>query len=339
MKKKYFIGIDVSKHTLDVAFIINELSSFSKPVWKQFNNTLQGLQQMKKWLTEMKVPLSKQTLVVIENTGIYHRLLWYFFSSLQTDFCIENAAQVKWSLGIARGKNDKVDSRRLALYAARHADRLKPTPALHQHVLPLKDLLALRNKLLVQIRSITTGINELKHTGVSSSVVTSSKKLVQAAVSGLQQSLKKVEQEIKNTLRKDKDLLDVYKRLITVPGIGHITAIYLICCSNVFTVCTSGKQLACYCGVVPFDHQSGISIKGKHHVHKMANKELKKLLHMCALSAIKNYSEFKAYYNRKKAEGKHAMSILNAIKNKLVLRAFAVAKNERDYVDNYKKAA
>jgi transposase len=93
-----------------------------------------------------------------------------------------------------------------------------------------------------------------------------------------------------------------------------------------FTICTSGKQLACYCGVVPFDYQSGISIKGKHHVHKMANKELKRLLNMCALTSIKNYKEFKHYYERKKREGEHAMSILNAIKNKLVLRTFAVVK-------------
>ncbi len=60
---------------------------------------------------------------------------------------------------------------------------------------------------------------------------------------------------------------------------------------------------------------------------------------MCALSSIKNYPECKEYYERKKSEGKHAMSILNAIKNKLVLRAFAVVKNERLYVDNYKKTA
>lgn len=339
MQKKYFIGIDVSKHTLDVAFIIGEYSSFSKVLWKQFNNTLQGLQQIRKWLTEMKVPLSSQTIIVIENTGIYHRLLWQFFSSLNIDLCIENAAQVKWSLGIARGKNDKVDSRRLALYAVRQQDRLKPTPVLHAAVMPLKDLLTLRNKLLVQINAVATGIKELKHTGLTSSFTADTKKLLQPAINGLKASLKKVEQQIKVTLRTDKALFDIYKRLITVPGIGHITATYLICCSNMFTMCTSGKQLACYCGVVPFDHQSGISIKGKHHVHKMANKELKRLLHMCALTCIKNHKEFKEYFERKKGEGKHAMSILNAIKNKLVLRAFAVVKNERNYIDNYTKAA
>ena len=335
----YFIGIDVSKHTLDVAFIVNELSSLSKPVWKQFNNTLQGLQQMKCWLTEMHVPLSDETIVVIENTGIYHRLLWQFFSSLHMEICIENAAQVKWSLGIARGKNDKIDSRRLALYAVRNADRLKPTPALHSAVMPLKDLLTVRNKLIVQTRSIETALKELKHVSTSLADIAALNKLLQPALKGLQQSLKQTEQKIKTVLKQDDAVYKTYKLLNTIPGIGHITAVYLICCSNMFTMCTSGKQLACYCGVVPFDHQSGISIKGKHHVHKMANKELKRLLHMCALTSIKNHEEFKDYYERKKQEGKHAMSILNAIKNKLVLRAFAVVKNERAYVNNYAKAA
>ena len=339
MQKKYFIGIDVSKHTIDVAFIIRQQEDYSKIVWKQFVNKLPGLQSMKEWLAEMEVPLSDETIVVIENTGIYHRLLWPYFSHLQVDLCIENAAQVKWSMGIARGKNDKVDSRRLALYAVRHADRLKPTPALQKNVMPLKDLMALRTKLLVQIKGITTGLKELSGLSASAAFDKATAKLLHPALKGMQQSLKKIEKEIKAIIKKDTAIGDIYKNLITVPGIGHITALYFICYSNAFTLCKSGKQLACYCGVVPFDYQSGISIKGKRQVHKMANKELKHLLHMCALTSIKNHPEFKDYYNRKKAEGKHALSILNAIKNKLVLRAFAVVKNERPYVDNYKKVA
>ena len=322
-----------------VAFIIHQSTSLSKPVWKQFDNTTAGLKLMHKWLKEQGVLLNAECIVVIENTGIYHRLLWHFFSSMQVDLCIENAAQVKWSLGIARGKNDKVDSRRLALYAIRHIDRLKPTPTLHSTVMPLKDLMALRNKLLLQINNLQTGIEELKGISISASFAADAKKLLQPAVDGLKQSFKKTEQKIKDVIKADKDLLSMYKKLITIPGIGHITAIYLICCTNMFTLCNSGKQLACYSGVVPFDHQSGISIKGKPHVHRMANKELKRLLHLCALSCIKNYPEFKEYYNRKKQEDKHPMSILNAIKNKLVLRAFTVVKEDRNYVDNYKKAA
>ena len=339
MKKRYFIGIDVSKHTLDVAFIIYDNSSLTNPIWKQFSNTLNGLQQIKKWLAQLHVPLNDNSIIVIENTGIYHRLLWRFFSSLNIDVCIENAAQVKWSLGIARGKNDKVDSRRLALYAARHADRLKPAPALHSAVITLKDLLAVRNKLVVQRGSFETIIKELKQTTASPKDIAALSKLMQPALKGLHQSLKQAEQKIKDVLKQDDAVYKTYKLLNTIPGIGHITATYMICCSNMFTLCNSGKQLACYCGVVPFDYQSGISIKGRHHVHKMANKELKRLLHMCALTSIQNYPEFKDYYERKKLEGKHSLSILNAIKNKLVLRAFAVVKNERAYVDKYIKAA
>jgi transposase len=277
--------------------------------------------------------------VVIENTGIYHRLLWQYFSLLQLDLCIENAAQVKWSLGIARGKSDKVDSRRLALYALRHQDRLKATPVLHRSVMPLKDLMTLRTKLLVQIKGITTGLKELSGVSVSSGFVKETTQLLQPALRGMEQSLKKIEKHVKDIIQKDETIRQIYQRLITVPGIGHITAVYFICCSNVFTMCKTGKQLACYCGVVPFDYQSGISIKAGRQVHQMANKELKHLLHMCALTSIKNHPEFRDYYLRKKKEGKHALSILNAIKNKLVLRAFAVVKNERAYVDKYANAA
>ena len=338
MKKKCFIGIDVSKHTLDTAFIIRHGDTLTDPVWKQFSNTHSGLKEMNRWLLEMKISLDQHIVIVIENTGIYHRLLWQYCSKLQVDLCIENAAQVKWSLGIARGKNDKVDSRRLALYAVRHADRLKPTPGLHNNIMALKDLLTLRTKLLVQSRSISTGFHELKNVSDTATMRTM-QKLLRPAQDGLKESLKRVEEQIKAMVSKDKELSRIYMLLLTIPGIGHITAVMLMCCTNLFSLCSSGKQLACYCGVAPFDHQSGISIKGKSRVHRMANKELKRLLHLCALTVIRHKQEFKLYYERKKQEGKHPMCILNAIRNKIILRVFAVVKNDRPYVNNCIQAA
>ena len=71
----------------------------------------------------------------------------------------------------------------------------------------------------------------------------------------------------------------------------------------------------------------------------MANKELKALLHMGARSAVQHKAEFKQYYKRKEKQGKHHLEILNAVKNKIVLRAVAVIKNQRKYVDNYATAA
>ena len=61
--------------------------------------------------------------------------------------------------------------------------------------------------------------------------------------------------------------------------------------------------------------------------------------HRCALTAIKYYPEFKQYFERKKAEGKNGMVVLNAIRNKLVLRVVAVVNNQQTYVNNCQIAA
>ena len=66
----------------------------------------------------------------------------------------------------------------------------------------------------------------------------------------------------------------------------------------------------------------------------MANKDLKKLFHLCALATIQHCQELKTYYNRKKDEGKHPMSILNAVRNKIALRAASVVNNQKPYVEN-----
>ncbi|MEM6845936.1 MAG: IS110 family transposase, partial [Bacteroidota bacterium] len=67
----------------------------------------------------------------------------------------------------------------------------------------------------------------------------------------------------------------------------------------------------------------------------LANKDVKKLLHMAALSAINNCEELRSYYQRKVAEGKNKMSLINAVRNKLILRIFAVVRSNRKYEKNY----
>ena len=333
MKKKYFIGIDVSKQTIDVAFIIQQGDRKTQPCWKVFDNNTYGLHQMKVWLQSNGIPFNQHSLFVIENTGLYHRLLVKFCNDHHLRLCIENGAQVKWSLGIARGKSDKVDSRRLVTYAVRFADRLKPSSALHQGIQAIKDLITLRNRHMVQMRSLQTHLKELKAT-TNAKAVKELEKMHTPLIKAMKAAIKKTEMAITDKISTNKLTKRQYTLLLSIPCIGPVTASYLIACTNAFTTCSSGKQLACYCGVVPFEYQSGISIKGKHHVHKMANKNLKALLHLCAISSIKYVAELRNYFNRKVEEGKHKMSIINAIRNKLVLRAFSVIKNDRPFVYN-----
>jgi transposase len=338
MKKKYFVGIDVSKQTIDVAFIIQDGQQRTQPCWKIFTNNEHGFCQMKTWLQNNYVPFNEDTLFVIENTGLYHRLLVKFCNKHQLQLCIENGAQVKWSLGIARGKSDKVDSRRLAVYAVRFADRLKPSSVLHEGIQAIKDLITLRNRHMVQLSSLQTYLKELKIT-TDPNAVKELQKIHAPLIKAMKATLKKTETAIVKKIEENELTKRQYMLLLSIPCIGPVTASYLIACTNAFTTCSSGKQLACYCGVVPFEYQSGISIKGKHHVHKMANKNLKALLHLCAMSSIKYVDELRNYFNRKVEEGKNKMSIINAIRNKLALRAFSVIKNDKPFVENVCKAS
>jgi transposase len=296
------------------------------------------MKTLHKWLKKHKVSFDENTLLVIENTGVYHRLVWDYCSTHGLPLYIGNATHIKYSFGIARGKNDKIDSERLCTYAFKNADELKATPVLNPVFVKLKDMMTARSRLLAQQNSIKVYLKELK---LSNSKETQQiiEQAHQAALEGLKQSLKTVEQQIQQMIQQDAAIKNNYELLRTVPGIGHLTAVYLICCTNNFICKITGKQLASYAGVAPFSNTSGTSIKGRDKVHKMANKDLKKLLHMGAISAITHYPEFKDYYERKVKEGKHEQSVINAIRSKIALRAVAVINNQEKYVNKYKKAA
>lgn len=334
---QFFIGIDISKPFFDAALMPVVQHQRKEAICAKFDNTLEGLKKFSKWLKSNKV-VFENTLLVIENTGIYHRLLWAFCTKYHLPIHIGNAAHIKWSFGIARGKNDTIDSLRLCHYAFKEAEMLKAQPPLNPVVMQLKDLMTARTKLLSQINSLKTYLKELKNVNdihIQLTIETAHKQ----AIEGMQTSLNNLEEAISTLVLEHADLKKNYELLKTVPGVGHLTAVYLICCTSNFVTKLSGKQLACYAGVVPFEHTSGISIKGRNRVHPMANKDLKRMLHLCAMTAIRTYPEFTQYYERKKKEGKHSMSVLNAIRNKIVLRVVAVINNQKAYVENISIAA
>ena len=136
---QFFMGIDVSKPYFDAALLSVIEHKKGEMICERFDNSHEGIKSFEKWLKSHKVSFDSNTLLVIENTGIYHRLLWSFCSKKNLPIHIGNAAHIKWSFGIARGKNDKVDSQRLRHYAYKEAEELKASPALDPVLLQLKD--------------------------------------------------------------------------------------------------------------------------------------------------------------------------------------------------------
>ncbi len=84
--------------------------------------------------------------------------------------------------------------------------------------------------------------------------------------------------------------------------------------------------------VAPFEHTSGISIRGKTQASLLANKEVKVYPTRAAVTAIVWDPQMKAYYKRKVAEGKHKASLINAVRAKIIARAFAVIRRQIPFV-------
>ena len=160
-------------------------------------------------------------------------------------------------------------------------------------------------------------------------------KSYEAGIKGLQKDIEQIEKDIWELIKKDKGLLQMFMLIVSIPSVGKITACHFICYTNEFKRMKSGKHLAAYCGVVPFKKDSGTSVRYKPKLPPQANKILKTLLHLCAVTAIKMKGAFAAYYKRKIEEGKNGLIAINGIRNKLALTIAAVIRTGEPYKENY----
>jgi len=153
----------------------------------------------------------------------------------------------------------------------------------------------------------------------------------QAAIRQYDKESMELERLIQTEIKKDKDLHQNIKRIMSVPGIGKVTAWTIAVKTKGFTRLTDPRKLACFAGVVPFEQQSGTSLKTKARVSKMADRQLKTVLQMAAMRAVRMENELKYFYQKKVNQGKNKMSVLNAVRNKLLHIAMAVIKNQSFY--------
>ena len=92
---RFFIGIDVSKPYFDASLLTVVDHQKKEIISERFDNSSDGIKVFNKWLKANKVSFNQDTLLVIENTGFYHRLIWSFCSSKNLSLHIGNAAHIK----------------------------------------------------------------------------------------------------------------------------------------------------------------------------------------------------------------------------------------------------
>jgi transposase len=330
MKKLFVIGIDVSKDKLDVFFHTSS-KHFIVP------NSPNGYRELLKVIVKDEKQILNDVLICFENTGKYSKQLSVFLEASNIKFHMSPAIAIKRSLGLVRGKNDKVDSKRIALYAYEKIESLELTKLPGYKIDQIKSLLTLREKF---IRHRTAYKNDMKD--VFDCYKEGETKLLRdmqlELIDKLTEKISIIEKEILTIIKSDESMYKNYNLINTIKGLAKINAFYFIAFTENFTAFSNAKKFACYSGIAPFPYSSG-TIKGKDRVHCFGNKRMKSILDLAAKSSIR-YGEFKAYYNRRVNElGKNKMSTINIIRNKIVARVFAVVKRGTPYVDLYKFAA
>jgi len=304
MTSSLFIGVDISKATLDVSVL--SISEKNTSPYQQFTNDKKGFGQLLKWLKENSQGLPTTAWkVCVENTGVYSLELNCFLHDEGIWQCLENALQIKRSMGVMRGKSDKADAKTIALYAYRFSDQLKQYIMPGKTLLRLRALFAQRERLVGMHRSLQLAIQSLK--SYEKTLVKDISKQNETLLKNLASQIKTIDEALKECL-KEESLQTTAKQIQSVPGIGPQITAYVLIVTRGMQSFTTARQFACYSGCAPFEHSSGASVRRKTKVHFIANRKMKSLLHMAAINAITFDGELKAYYQRKVAEGKNPMS-------------------------------
>lgn len=333
-KYSFHVGIDVSKLKLDVCILQIEKMGILKEF--EILNNKSGIKRMIGVLKSLKISV-EHTLFCFENTGIYSLPLSIFFSESGRDYWEVPALEIKKSKGITRGKKDKTDARDIAMYSVRNIDKFTPSSIPEVDIQKLALLFSEREKVVKSIKLFTSTMEGVSF--IPNSILKAVSSENKKTTVFLKKSLKVIEAKILAIIKQNEVLNNQFKLLKSVPGIGNVTAQYMIISTRGFKKFTEWRKFACYSGIAPFEYSSGSSIRGKTRVNHLADKKMKSLLQMAAMAAVKHDAETKEYYARKVDEGKNKMLVYNNIRCKVVSRAFAVIKRSSPYVDVRKYAA
>jgi transposase len=323
MKRKWFIGIDISKRTLDV--VIYDQENIKAKSHFKVDNDIKGFKKMMKLFKTEKVAFDS-AFICLEYCGVYGLEIGFFLEK-KISFCFCSPLHIKRSLGLTRGKNDKLDAFKIARFSYLFRDELSPSSMPTATMLKLKNLMGERHRAVKAATIDKQVLKELSGQLDRKAVLRSRKRLKVLAA-----DISAIEKEVMTLIIENPELKKNYDLLITITGIAIVNATMMILCTNNFEGITNARSFACYCGVAPFEYTSGSSVRGKTKVSNLANKRMKANLTNAARSAIVHDPELRIYYKRKREEGKAYGTILNAIKFKLITRVYAVINRGTPFV-------
>ena len=295
MESFYFIGVDVSKKKLDFCVMF------------------------------------EGEVVHEEKTANHPSAIMALIHHLEENYGIENPAEIKYSSGVQRGKNDKVDAKRIAIYACRFQDKVQYYERPTEDIERLKQLESERTLYVNDLAKYKGQLNDQKDY-MPKDLYERKIKRLQALMEDLEEAIQAITEEMDEVINSCPVLSRQKELLMSIDGVGRVVATNMIIVTEAFTRFEDPRKFNCYAGVAPFSYSSGSSQHSKARVSHRADKVMKRLLHLAAVAVTHRVGgELKMYYERKVAEGKNKMSVINALRAKIVARMFAVIKRNEKY--------
>lgn len=317
--KKLCCGIDVSHSTLDVCYQ-NNLGEFFH--LKVGNNN--------KGYATILEHTGIDYHFVMEATGVYYIRLAFYLHEQGCQLSVVNALSIKRyiQMHLERNKSDKKDAAWICRYAIEQCPPYWEMP--DSAYFESKQLYNTIREYTEQIKRFNNQLHSLRLLPVPS-----------------KDTIKSLE-KVKKQLAKEIQLLEVklqsklqewqpaqLKSVGSIKGIGKRATAMLIVYTQGFKNTHSHRQLISFAGLSPTEYSSGSSIQGKPRIYKRGGKNLRDVLYMCSMNAIKTNPACKTLYERLRGNGKTGKQALIAVCNKLLKQVFAVVKNNSLYQPNY----
>lgn len=310
-----FVGIDISKDTIDVYDALE--GHF------QFNNNLKGFSLFKK-------RLSADHWCVMEATGCYHQRLAIYLYERGIRLSVVNPLVIKRfiQMKLNHVKTDRSDAKMICGYAAEQALALWSPDA--GYIVECKRYQSAIRLYFKQRTALKNMLHSLLTSGQANGKLVRS---IKRQIRHLDKEIDLLESEMEQLIRSNEQGL--FSRLNTIPGIGKKTAMILIVSTNGFRDFESASQVSSFFGLAPNERSSGSSVRGRTRISKIGDPLLRNHLFLCSFTACVHNPQCKALYDRIVLKGKSKKLALIAVCNKLIKQAYGISRSGLDYDRNF----
>lgn len=318
----HYLGIDVSKATLDVSDAAG-VSRLSSP------NSRTGTTKIIKWARGIQ---EGELQFVIEPTGTYHHTLIDVLSHASIPFTVINPARTKaYSLSLGkRAKTDRVDAQLLASLG--QTQQITPSHRPEKAQEQLKSLRRHRESIEQMIRSLR---NQVEATSSSPWADGEVLRSLRSTIRHLEKQVESADRKLDSLVKDDERYSTLFDLLQTIPAVGPKTAQLLLSEMPPVQQCSSSRAWVAFAGVCPQPFQSGNINYSR--LSRMGSRRVRAGMYMASVVAMKHNPLIAELVARLKKRGKSGKLAVMAAMNKLIRICYGVIRNRKPFDPNLNK--